>query len=193
MGANRRIVQQRKDGNWEVRAARAEKASAIEKSQSDAIDRARAILGNDGGGELTTKAAMARSVIPILYRLATIQIRPLIANRVPADTRTAALAIDTAVEEAGCTGVAAKSNVHRTITAKTTNQAPGDPDRPCPGTAVVRVAVEIGTATGSWAGEFREWAPGTSHRVAAVGQAGAYGRPDLAFDWCLREKILDRY
>ena len=55
MGANRRIVQQREDGRWEIKAPHAERASAITDTQSAAIDRARDILGNDGGGELTIK------------------------------------------------------------------------------------------------------------------------------------------
>lgn len=55
MGANRRIVQQREDRRWEVKAPRAERASSTHERQSDAIDRARTILQNDGGGELTIK------------------------------------------------------------------------------------------------------------------------------------------
>lgn len=55
MGANRRIVQPQADGRWEVKAPRADRASAITDTQSVAIDRARDILGNDGGGELTIK------------------------------------------------------------------------------------------------------------------------------------------
>ncbi len=55
MGANRRIVQQREDGRWEVKAPRADRASAITDPQATAIDRARDILSNDGGGELTIK------------------------------------------------------------------------------------------------------------------------------------------
>jgi len=55
MGANRRIVQPRPDGSWEVRAPKAERASAVAPTQSAAIERAREILKNDGGGELTIK------------------------------------------------------------------------------------------------------------------------------------------
>ena len=60
MGANRRIVQQREDGRWEVKAPRADRASAIADTQSAAIDRARDILSNDGGGELTIKGQNGR-------------------------------------------------------------------------------------------------------------------------------------
>jgi hypothetical protein len=59
MGANRRIVQQRPGGGWEVRAPRAERASAVEPTQSAAINRARQILGN-GGGELTIRGENGR-------------------------------------------------------------------------------------------------------------------------------------
>lgn len=55
MGANRRIIQQRRDGDWEIKKPGADRASAITDTQSAAIDRARQILGNDGGGELTIK------------------------------------------------------------------------------------------------------------------------------------------
>ena len=55
MGATRRIVQQREDGRWEVKAPRADRAGAVTDTQAAAIDRARSILSNDGGGELTIK------------------------------------------------------------------------------------------------------------------------------------------
>jgi len=60
MGANRRIVQQREDGRWEVKAPKADRASSTHDRQADAIDRARQILGNDGGGELTIKGEDGR-------------------------------------------------------------------------------------------------------------------------------------
>lgn len=60
MGANRRIVQRRHDGRWEVKAPRADRASAVTNTQSAAIDRAREILTNDGGGELTIKGTDGR-------------------------------------------------------------------------------------------------------------------------------------
>lgn len=60
MRANRRIVQRRPDGDWEVKKPGADRASAITSTQSTAIDRARDILGNDGGGELTIKGENGR-------------------------------------------------------------------------------------------------------------------------------------
>ena len=53
---NKRIVQRREDGNWEVRKPGAERASRVVSTQAEGIDRARAILGNDGGGELQVRA-----------------------------------------------------------------------------------------------------------------------------------------
>jgi hypothetical protein len=53
---NKRIVQKRDDGQWEVRKPGAEKASAVTTTQAAGIDRAREILGNDGGGELQVRA-----------------------------------------------------------------------------------------------------------------------------------------
>ncbi len=52
---NKRIVQKREDGDWEVRKPGADRASAVTKTQSEGIDRARDILGNDGGGELQVR------------------------------------------------------------------------------------------------------------------------------------------
>lgn len=52
---NRRVVQQRPDGKWEVVKPNHERASAVTRTQGDATDRARSILGNTGGGELTIK------------------------------------------------------------------------------------------------------------------------------------------
>jgi len=60
MGANRRIVQPRADGDWEVKKPGADRASAVTGTQSAAIDRARQILSNDGGGELTIKGENGR-------------------------------------------------------------------------------------------------------------------------------------
>ena len=53
---NKRVVQQRNDGNWEVRKPGASRASAVTSTQAYSIDRARAILGNDGGGELQIRS-----------------------------------------------------------------------------------------------------------------------------------------
>jgi hypothetical protein len=52
---NSRYVQRREDGDWEVVKERHERASAIAGTQADAIDRAREIVGNAGGGELVIK------------------------------------------------------------------------------------------------------------------------------------------
>lgn len=53
---NKRVVQRRSDGDWEVRKPGAERVSAITSTQSEGIQRARAILGNDGGGELQIRS-----------------------------------------------------------------------------------------------------------------------------------------
>ncbi|CEI47059.1 Putative uncharacterized protein [Propionibacterium freudenreichii] len=53
---NKRIVQQRDDGDWEVRKPGAPRASAITPTQTDGIGRARTILSNDGGGELQVRS-----------------------------------------------------------------------------------------------------------------------------------------
>lgn len=53
---NKRIVQRRDDGDWEVRKPGADHASAVTSTQAEGIDRAREILGNDGGGELQVRA-----------------------------------------------------------------------------------------------------------------------------------------
>ncbi|ROR90937.1 DUF2188 domain-containing protein [Nocardioides aurantiacus] len=52
---NRRTVQRRDDGNYEVRKPGASRASAVEPTQRDAIARGRNILANDGGGELAVR------------------------------------------------------------------------------------------------------------------------------------------
>lgn len=49
---NRRHVVPREDG-WAVEKPGADRASAVRPTQKQAIDRAREILGNSGGGELT--------------------------------------------------------------------------------------------------------------------------------------------
>lgn len=54
--ANRRVVQKREDGRFEVIKPGNSRASAITETQRDGIDRARTILGNDGGGELQVRA-----------------------------------------------------------------------------------------------------------------------------------------
>jgi hypothetical protein len=49
---NERHVVPDADGGWNVRAPGADRASAHTDTQADAIDRAREILGNAGGGEI---------------------------------------------------------------------------------------------------------------------------------------------
>lgn len=49
----RRIVGPHPEGGWQVKAPRAERASVRTSTQAEAIDRAREILQNIGGGELT--------------------------------------------------------------------------------------------------------------------------------------------
>lgn len=53
---NKRIVQRRDDGDWEVRKPGSSRASAVTRTQSEGIERGRQILGNDGGGELRVRA-----------------------------------------------------------------------------------------------------------------------------------------
>ncbi len=53
---NKRVVQQRDDGNWEVKRPGSDRASAVTPTQAAGIDRAREILANDGGGELQVRA-----------------------------------------------------------------------------------------------------------------------------------------
>ncbi len=52
--ANKRVVQRRDDGNWEVRKPGADRASAVTPTQADGIARGREIL-------LRTAAANSRS------------------------------------------------------------------------------------------------------------------------------------
>lgn len=53
---NKRVVQRRSDGDWEVRKPGADRASAVTSTQAEGIHRARTILGNDGGGELQVRS-----------------------------------------------------------------------------------------------------------------------------------------
>lgn len=57
---NNRYVQQRPDGSWEVIKQDHERASAVTRRQSDAIDRGREIVSNAGGGELRIKGRDGR-------------------------------------------------------------------------------------------------------------------------------------
>jgi hypothetical protein len=53
---NKRIVQRRTDGDWEVRKPGAQRASDVVATQAEGIERARTILGNSGGGEMQVRA-----------------------------------------------------------------------------------------------------------------------------------------
>ena len=53
---NKRIVQRRDDGNWEVRKPGSQRASDVVDTQGDGINRARTILGNSGGGEMQIRS-----------------------------------------------------------------------------------------------------------------------------------------
>lgn len=57
---NQRIVQPRSDGRWEVVAPDHRRASAITDTQAQAIDVARPIVANSGGGELRIKGRDGR-------------------------------------------------------------------------------------------------------------------------------------
>lgn len=50
-----RTVSRRPDGTWENKRNDAEKASSLHKTQKEAEQAAKAMLKNQGGGELTTK------------------------------------------------------------------------------------------------------------------------------------------
>ena len=52
---NKRVVQRRSDGDWEVRKPAADRASAVTSTQAEGIQRARTILGHHGGGELQVR------------------------------------------------------------------------------------------------------------------------------------------
>lgn len=52
-GANRRNVTPSGDGRWAVHKPGTERASSVHRTQAEAIGRAREMLENDGGGELT--------------------------------------------------------------------------------------------------------------------------------------------
>lgn len=58
--ARDRMISQRPDGIWENKRNDASKASSIHKTQRDAINAARDMLKNQGGGELTVKGVDGR-------------------------------------------------------------------------------------------------------------------------------------
>ena len=50
-----RTISKRSDGTWENKRNDAGKASSVHPTQKEAIDAAKEMLTNQGGGELTTK------------------------------------------------------------------------------------------------------------------------------------------
>ena len=52
MPRNERHVVPNSDGGWDVKAPHGQRSSAHTDTQAEAIDRARAIVGNTGGGEI---------------------------------------------------------------------------------------------------------------------------------------------
>jgi hypothetical protein len=52
MPRNERHVEPSQDGGWDVRAPRGQRSSAHTETQEQAIDRAREIVRNSGGGEV---------------------------------------------------------------------------------------------------------------------------------------------
>lgn len=52
---NKRVVQKRDDGKWEVRRPGSDRASDVVNTQAAGINRAREILGNTGGGEMQVR------------------------------------------------------------------------------------------------------------------------------------------
>jgi hypothetical protein len=52
MPRNERHVVPNPDGGWDVKAPDSQRSSAHTETQSQAIDRAREIVGNTGGGEI---------------------------------------------------------------------------------------------------------------------------------------------
>lgn len=55
-----RTISKRPDGNWENKRNDAERASSLHKTQREAIQEAKEMLGNQGGGELTTRGVNGR-------------------------------------------------------------------------------------------------------------------------------------
>ena len=58
---NRRTVGPHPDG-WQVKAGDADRASVVTRTKTEAVDRAREILRNSGGGELTIQDRDGRIV-----------------------------------------------------------------------------------------------------------------------------------
>ena len=55
-----RMVYRREDGQWVNQRNDADRASSLHDTQKDAIASAKQMLGNQGGGELTTKGLNGR-------------------------------------------------------------------------------------------------------------------------------------
>lgn len=55
-----RTIFQRDDGTWANKRNDASRPSTVHNRQSDAIDAAKEMLGNQGGGELTIKGRSGR-------------------------------------------------------------------------------------------------------------------------------------
>ena len=55
-----RIVYRRPDGKWANKRNDSDRASTVNETQKEAQDAAREMLGNQGGGELTTKGVDGR-------------------------------------------------------------------------------------------------------------------------------------
>lgn len=55
-----RIVSKRPDGNWENKKNGNEQASSVHQTQRDAVNAAKSMLKNQGGGELAIKGLNGR-------------------------------------------------------------------------------------------------------------------------------------
>ena len=55
-----RMVSQRDDGSWQNKRNDADRASSVHQTQQEAIEAARNMLHNQGGGELTTQGRDGR-------------------------------------------------------------------------------------------------------------------------------------
>lgn len=55
-----RTVSRRPDGQWENKRNDADRPSTVHPTQNDAVDRARQMLRNQGGGELSIKGLDGR-------------------------------------------------------------------------------------------------------------------------------------
>jgi len=57
-----RTVSRRDDGTWQNKRHDAERASSVHTTQAEAQEAARRMLGNQGGGELTTMGVKGKIV-----------------------------------------------------------------------------------------------------------------------------------